>query len=70
MTTLSHKTLTVADLSRRFGLHPKTIGRLVREGRFLAPMAFCGRLMWDAAVFEEWVRGQHASTKAAQQAAR
>jgi excisionase family DNA binding protein len=53
------KTLTIQEVAARVGLHPKTVNRMIHEGRFLRPMAFCGRARWDAAVFEEWLRSQH-----------
>jgi excisionase family DNA binding protein len=51
--------LTVEDIAARTGLHVKTIRRKIREGRFLPPVAFSGRNLWDETVFQEWVRAQH-----------
>ena len=47
-------------VAARLSCHPETVGRMVRLGRFPAPIKFSegGACRWPEHVVDEWVRAQ------------
>lgn len=54
---MSATLLDKRTVAARIGVHPETVMRLVREGRFPAPVRFAAnaRPRWPSAIIDAWI---------------
>jgi predicted DNA-binding transcriptional regulator AlpA len=51
--------LKLGEVAERFGVHPRTIQRMIHSGDFPPPTCKAGRIpLWVPAVVEEFARGE------------
>jgi predicted DNA-binding transcriptional regulator AlpA len=58
------KIVNVHEVAALLGVTHTTIRYWIKRGRFLRPLPFSGKLLWDAASLEKWIAEQQGAAHA------